>query len=40
MGVYLAFLFVGVPCMVFLAFCLTRNGKNGLDKITCFRLWN
>ncbi len=39
MGVYLAFLFVGVPCMVFLAFCLTRNGKNGLDKITCFSLW-
>nr|DAI44415.1 MAG TPA: hypothetical protein [Caudoviricetes sp.]DAR13536.1 MAG TPA: hypothetical protein [Caudoviricetes sp.]DAR14387.1 MAG TPA: hypothetical protein [Caudoviricetes sp.]DAV21655.1 MAG TPA: hypothetical protein [Caudoviricetes sp.]DAW41080.1 MAG TPA: hypothetical protein [Caudoviricetes sp.] len=30
MGVYLAFLFVGVPCMVFLAFCLTRNGKKWL----------
>lgn len=30
MGVYLAFLFVGVPCMVFLVFCLTRNGKKWL----------
>lgn len=30
MGVYLAFLFVGVPCMVFLAFCLTGNGKKWL----------
>ena len=39
MRVYLAFLFVGVPCMAFLAFCLTGNGKNGLDKITCFSLW-
>jgi hypothetical protein len=30
MGVYLAFLFVGVPCMAFLAFCLTGNGKKWL----------
>lgn len=30
MGVYLAFLFVGVPCMVFLVFCLTGNGKKWL----------
>lgn len=30
MGVYLTFLFVGVPCMAFLAFCITGNGKKWL----------
>lgn len=30
MGVYLTFLIVGVPCIVFLAFCLTGSGKQWL----------
>ena len=46
MGVYLAFLFVGVPCMAFLAFCLTGNGKkwlrqnNLLQPMDAFLLFN
>ena len=27
MGVYLGFLFVGLPCIIFLLYCLTPKGK-------------
>ena len=30
MGVYLVALTVGVPCLVFLLYCLTPNGKSWL----------
>ena len=30
MGVYLAFVFIGIPCILFLLYCLTPKGKHWL----------
>ncbi len=30
MGVFLVFLTVGVPCMIFILYCLTPKGKDWL----------
>ena len=32
MGMYLVFIFVTVPCMLFLLYCLTPKGKQWLRK--------
>ena len=31
MGVYLAFVFIGIPCILFLLYCLTPLGKHWLS---------
>ena len=30
MGVYLAFIFIGIPCILFLLYCITPKGKRWL----------
>ena len=30
MGVYLAFIFIGIPCILFLLYCTTPKGKRWL----------
>lgn len=40
MGTLIILAMVGIPCVAFLIFCATSNGKNWLAKIICYKKYS